>query len=80
MVREPAEDGRPDATFTEDDGVTRWFLNTSKTGAPAFASTPHVKTYSRNGSIGDIDGDGNADWICGGCSSAGAIGGPKCRP
>jgi hypothetical protein len=67
LVHDLNEDGKPDATFTEDDGVTRWFTNASSTaGTPAFNSTPNVKGYSRNGSIGDIDGDGNADWICGG--------------
>jgi hypothetical protein len=66
LVHDLNEDGLPDASFTEDDGVTRWFQNASKAGAPAFMSTSNVKAYSRNGSVGDIDGDGNVDWICGG--------------
>lgn len=66
LISDLDENGLPDVTFTEDDGVTRWHLGTATPGMPAFKSTPWVKGYSRNGTMGDMDGDGNVDWICGG--------------
>src|SRR5262249_39638987 len=50
----------------EGDGVTRWYSNDSTAGSFTYKSTPNVLSYTRHGSIVDLDGDGNADWVVGG--------------